>query len=109
MEKVFFAPWVGEKYISEGYFEKKILILGKSHHCGEKCKDRGILSANHECKDFTASVMSRYLSHIRGREKHSGRMKTFTRFTNIVYGKPINEEMLIRDDLNELGVERFFR
>ena len=65
IEHVFFEPWVGKNYQTGGIFDKKILVLGESHYCGNvKCmKDCGILnSPEGGCVDFTQNMMINYLN-----------------------------------------------
>lgn len=65
MEHIFFEPWVGKNYKTGGIFDKKILVLGESHYCGnKKCmKDCGILnSPEGGCEDFTKKMMKKYLA-----------------------------------------------
>ena len=65
MEHVFFEPWVGKNYQTGGIFDKKILVLGESHYCGnKKCmKNCGILkSPEGGCEDFTQNMIINYLN-----------------------------------------------
>lgn len=75
MSKVFFKPWVGNKYgKSDSIFTKKILVLGDSHYIDEA----GDIVVNGEPCDFTTDVMLDYLDpNLKGRWK-----STFTKFMN---------------------------
>ena len=54
MGKVFFKPWIGDKYHSGGIFDKKILVLWEAHICVgcDKCGNIGNVD---ECADFTTT------------------------------------------------------
>ena len=65
MEHVFFKPWIGKNYKSGGIFQKKILVVGESHYCGNencngKCGFRDFPQGG--CEDFTQNRIIEYLS-----------------------------------------------
>lgn len=67
MENVFFKPWVGKDYDSGGIFDKRILVLGESHYCGE-CDDCGNPANSGECAEFTTeNCVKPYLNGEAGR------------------------------------------
>lgn len=41
MSEINFKPWVGKKYLSEGYNGKRILVLGESHYCKDVLEQDG--------------------------------------------------------------------
>jgi hypothetical protein len=84
MENIAILPWVGEKYFNDGYQNKKLLILGESHYCGDICSNCGSSTAS--CS-ITIDTIKKYLNYKNGQESFSYWMNTFTRFTNILVGK----------------------
>lgn len=79
MDKVFFKPWVGKFYgTNNSCFSKKILIVGDSHYCEEKCSDCGDKKHFIRCSDFTAEAISDYLNSADSADWK----KTFTKFMN---------------------------
>jgi hypothetical protein len=91
MKYVFFTPWVGNIYFKKGYKDKKILVLGESHYCGNDCDSCRKL--NGKC-EMTINVIKDYLNYKNGNGKFAKWMNTFTKFTNIFLGKDCNIEML---------------
>ena len=66
MKNVFFKPFIGINYQSKGFNEKKILVLGESHYCGG-CDNCGNLQDyDEECREFTTSVVNKFLSYKKG-------------------------------------------
>ncbi|MGL5914518.1 MAG: hypothetical protein ACRCZB_10165, partial [Bacteroidales bacterium] len=63
MKNVFFEPWVGKNYQSGGIFQKKILVLGASHYCGNSncASDCGKLEMKKDCDLSTTQVIKDYL------------------------------------------------
>lgn len=72
----FFKPWVGKDYKTGGLFNRKIMILGESHYCGEDCKECGN-SELFDCSQFTIDVIKNYLDANVERERW---MSTFLKF-----------------------------
>ncbi len=98
MKNVFFSPWVGKKYIAEGFSGAngiKLLILGESHYCSSRnqCDVCGIISEK-KCPNKTNEVFSEYFDYKQGTGDHSGWMNTFTRFTSILFGYQVDNETL---------------
>lgn len=93
LKNVFFYPYVGKKY-ENGFKGVKLLILGESHYCGDGCEICGKKSGK-DCPDFTTVVLDRYLNYKQGNGPHEGWMNTFTRFTNILFGKRIDNKTLV--------------
>ncbi|MBO7495688.1 MAG: hypothetical protein J6T98_03975 [Salinivirgaceae bacterium] len=52
-----FKPWIGEKYLSEGFKGKRILVLGESVHCGDQC------SPCCGCYNFTIDCVKTYVEN----------------------------------------------
>ena len=92
MKNVFFKPYVGEYYHTEGYCGKKLLILGESFRCGEILNDavdcgkaEGCLQLE-RCRNFTKDVLERFLKYKQGMAPYESWMRTFTCFTNVFLG-----------------------
>jgi len=94
MKNVFFYPRIGENYKTTGFNGLKLLILGESHYCGEKCEVCGKQS-NKNCSDFTIGVLNRYFDYKKGNGGHEDWMRTFTRFTNVLFGEQVDNKTLI--------------
>lgn len=75
-ENIFFHPWVGPEYSSGGIFGKRIMVLGESHYCDEKCSACGS-DFNCGCNRFTTKVVKDYLNQENERE---GWMNTYLKF-----------------------------
>lgn len=58
----FFKPFVGSAYASGGIFGKRVMVLGESHYCEEKCADCGNAMTHPECCAFTNGVVGDYLN-----------------------------------------------
>ena len=103
LKNVFFKPYVGNEYenglilkedgiIEAGTEEKKglkVMVLGESHYCGEKCKDCGIASSyvENKCKEFTKNVVTSYLDYLNDKTEFEPWMNTFTKFSKALTGK----------------------
>ncbi len=84
-KNVNFAPWIGKNY-EKGIDERKILILGESHHWGEDIYD----GVNDELRNgkylkFTQQVVESYVDYQKGNKKHQSWMNTFTKFIKEFY------------------------
>jgi hypothetical protein len=86
MDNVFFTPWKGESYAENGFHGKKILVLGESHYCA----DSGVLDS-----DFTEEVVKAFLSYTKGEAPHEHWMNTFTHFTKMFLGEPLEKEEIL--------------
>lgn len=96
-KNVFFKPFIGKNYFNKGFNGVKLLVLGESHYCGEKgvgCKFCGVLSGK-DCSDKTNEVISDFLNYKSGEVVYDNWMRTFTTFTNVIFGEPISNEMVI--------------
>jgi len=93
MKNVFFYPRVGKNY-EKGFNGLKLLILGESHYCDEKCESCGKQS-KHDCSDFTKDVFNRYIDYKKGNGENEKWMNTFTRFTNVILENQVDNETLI--------------
>ena len=80
----FFTPWIGRLYGGRGsVLPKKVMVLGASHYCGNRCPDCGDPKAHPECAVFTRDVVRDYLA-----DNYSDTWKaTFTTFINSAYGR----------------------
>ena len=89
MATPFFTPWIGCLYGGRGSaLPKRVMVLGASHYCGNRCADCGNPKAHPECAVFTRDVVRDYLS-----DKCSGYWKkTFTTFINSVFGRATTAE-----------------
>lgn len=86
---IFYRPNVGKEYPSGGIFGKRIMILGESHYCDEKCADCGLLSKHSKCAKFTEGVINDYLNEDKKRETW---MNTFVKFERSLVGHTTNWE-----------------
>lgn len=86
METINFRPWVGEKYSTEGFHNKRILILGESHHCGDLETSCGKCTP-HQCPNITIGVIKRYL------EQHNGKdcFGTFLTFERNLFNRNLSD------------------
>lgn len=80
----FFTHWVGRLYVGRGsILLKRVMVLGASHYCGNKCPDCGDPTAHPDCAVFTKDVVRDYLA-----DNYSDTwMATFTTFINSAYGR----------------------
>lgn len=83
MENVFFLPFVGRDYLSGGIFGRRVMVLGESHYCGEKCADCGVAGKAGDCAAFTSGVIERYLDPKAEREPW---MNTYLKFERSLVG-----------------------
>lgn len=89
MKNVFFKPWVGKDYESGGMFDKKVLVVGESHYCGEGCEDCGIPEKAEECAGFTTKTVNDYLAS----DREKGRWaSTFRKFERSMIGEDTDTE-----------------
>lgn len=86
--KIFFDPWVGDKFGSKlSMFNKKILVLGDSHYC-DSCEDCGNRELHPDCIDFTKQVVRNYLDV----NHKAAWKKTFSTFVNSMLNKSTSDE-----------------
>lgn len=84
MENVFFKPWIGLDYESNGIFGKRILALGDSQYCGEECEGCG----TKECEEMqTTEIVNNYLANHSG-----GWSRTLRKFERILAGEETDNE-----------------
>ncbi len=83
MENVFFLPFVGRDYPSGGIFGRKVMILGESHYCGERCANCGVPGKAGDCASFTSNVVRAYLDPKAEREPW---MNTYLKFERSLVG-----------------------
>lgn len=95
MSEINFRPWVGEKYFSEGYKGKRILVLGESHYCQNELKEGGSCfplcqkeKMDEDCFLQTEAVIRNYVEDYSG-EKYQ---QTFLCFERAVLGKEISQD-----------------
>lgn len=94
MNNIFFNPFVGPNYQTNGFNGVKLLILGESHYCGDQCDACG-LQSNNDCSDFTKQVINIYFEYKQGKRPHENWMRTFTKFTNVILEKKVDNDTLI--------------
>ncbi|GHV79260.1 hypothetical protein AGMMS49944_10510 [Spirochaetia bacterium] len=87
LQHAVFPPWVGGFYAKAGINGKKILVLGESHYCDD-CEDCG--SPNNKC-NITQKIIEDYLAYKNGEKEFASWMNTFTRFTNVFFGKQCDD------------------
>lgn len=90
MNSTFFRPFVGASYQNGGIFGKRIMVLGESHHCGDKCHDCGVAALHPDCTRFTPMVVNKYLEYIGGKGAHEKWMNTYLRFERSLAGHETN-------------------
>ena len=83
MENVFFLPFVGRDYLSGGIFGRRVMVLGESHYCGERCANCGVPGKAGDCAAFTSGVIERYLDPKAEREPW---MNTYLKFERSLVG-----------------------
>lgn len=83
MNLSFFKPFVGSAYASGGIFGKRVMVLGESHYCEEKCADCGNAMAHPECCHFTNGVVGDYLNESLERQPW---MSTYLKFERSLVG-----------------------
>jgi len=93
MKNVFFEPRVGANYESKGLNGQKLLVLGESHYCKKGCTDCGN-STHTECRNFTKDVFAEYLDYKNGNGEFDYWMKTYTKFSNILFEKKLDIDEL---------------
>ena len=99
MSHVFFEPFVGKYYQTEGYAGKKLLILGESHYCDKKyaqtseCENENECLQLAECQKFTKDVAVRFLKYKQQKAPYESWMRTWTTFTNVFLGGQASTEI----------------
>jgi len=83
MKNCFFKPFVGSAYASGGIFGKRVMILGESHYCEEKCADCGNATTHPECCALTNGVVGDYLNESLDRQPW---MSTYLKFERSLVG-----------------------
>lgn len=89
MENVFFLPFVGRDYLSGGIFGRRVMVLGESHYCGERCANCGVPGKAGDCAAFTSGVIERYLDPKAERERW---MSTYLKFERSLVGHETDSE-----------------
>ena len=99
-EYINFRPYVGEKYFSEGFHGKRLLVLGESHYCTKELKEGGrcfpICRAENmleDCHSQTEDVIDAFIYNYDG----SRYQQTFLCFERALAGKILTQEE--REDL----------
>lgn len=93
LDSVFFLPRVGKDYMGGGIFGKRIMILGESHYCAEKCPDCGAPCHRSECGNFTSDVMERYFD---SECEYESWMNTFRKFEHSLVNKVTDRELSLK-------------
>lgn len=95
MGNINFRPWVGEKYSTEGFHNKKILILGESHYCTSNLSSEGRCAPLCQkekmypsCFNFTNDVMEEYLDYHDGNDWHN----TFLSFERNLFDRELSDD-----------------
>ncbi len=89
---VFFHPWIGSDYASGGIFGRRIMVLGESHYCTERCPVCGPGSGR-KCRSFTTDVVRSYLDPDVERE---GWMATYLKFERSLVNHETTAEESVR-------------
>lgn len=86
----FFEPWVGNNYKDGGIFNKKILVLGESHYCGECNGKCGFKNFPDGCTPkFTTTTVLDYLNPKKERDNW---MRTYLKFERSLVGYETSTE-----------------
>lgn len=95
MNNINFRPWVGDKYFSEGFKGKRILVLGLGHYCPDELSTKGrcfptCLKENmrEECFTQTEDVVEHFRDDYNG-EKY---LQTYLCFERAIYGRALTQE-----------------
>lgn len=95
MSNINFKPWVGDKYLTEGFHGKRILVLGESHYCKKELSEGGrcypLCNKNNmydECFTQTLDVVKRFVYEYNGKSY----LQTFLCFERAVFGKELTQE-----------------
>lgn len=90
-----FKPWVGEKYLSEGFKGKRILVLGESHYCPKELAEGGRCfplckkeNMKKECVSQTEDIIGDFVGGYNGESY----MQTYLCFERAIYGKPLSQD-----------------
>lgn len=84
--KVFFEPFVGEKYgKSSSIFDKKLMVVGASHYCEHSCVKCGEKWIDDTCRTFTSDCVRE--GYLEGAWDGGNWRKTYTTFINSFYGR----------------------
>lgn len=59
MGNIFFNPAIGNDYMSGGFFNKRILVLGERFHCTEKREKCERMCHKNGCSEFATDVINR--------------------------------------------------
>ena len=94
MKNVIVNPWIGKFYGKNGYFKKKILILGESHYCDE-CGGDCSATIKNKC-DSRTDIIKRYLKYKNDNGDFEYWFNTYTKFTNLFIGKKCDNETIIQ-------------
>lgn len=90
-----FKPWIGEKYLSEGFKGKRILVLGESHYCPKELAEGGRCfpvcekgKMNEDCFSQTEEAVNTFVYHYDGKRY----LQTYLCFERAVLGKVLSQE-----------------
>lgn len=79
MNQIKFKPWEGPNYCKSDF---KILVLGESHYA-EKFNKDAMINPTDEIRNFTNTIVNKFLDFKKGNEKFEKWMNTFTKFSNV--------------------------
>lgn len=90
-----FKPWIGEKYLSEGFKGKRIIVLGESHYCPKELAEGGRCfpfckkeNMKKECVSQTEDIIGDFVGGYNGESY----MQTYLCFERAIYGKELSQE-----------------
>ncbi|MBR4350066.1 MAG: hypothetical protein IKP99_05000 [Bacteroidales bacterium] len=88
LSSVRFLPWVGKNYKNGGVFNKRILVVGESHYCGQ-CDRKECEEHFYHCgRNYTEYTI---LKHLNDTLEKGG--KTYTTFERALVGGAPDEEI----------------
>jgi len=82
-----FQPYIGDNYeISKN----RLLVIGESHYCS--AKENCCFNNNSEikCFNFTKDILNKYIDYKKSKVKHEKWMNTFTKFSNVFFGRRLS-------------------
>ncbi len=89
MDDIQFEPWIGKDYEKGGFRGKKILVLGESVYCGEKC------SPCEGCDLFTLDCVNTYINN--DMYDKDGKFRKWTNTYNKFESALVGERVQIED------------
>ena len=87
-----FKPWVGEKYLSEGFKGKRILVLGESHYCPKELAEGGRCFPFCKKENMGEPCYSQTIEAVDGFVNGHQQNNTYLWFERAIYGKELSQD-----------------